>query len=92
MAKPEHLDKLLESVEVWNTWRYENFEIVPALWGVDLEEADLRGADLQRADLEEAILSGADLSGADFRVAIYLKGRTAMRSQNAISSKAGSGS
>jgi len=67
MAKPEHLDKLIESVEDWNTWRQDNPTIVPALWGADLEEADLRGADLKRSDLEEAVLSGADLSISDLR-------------------------
>ena len=45
MAKPEHLAKLKESVVDWNTWRYENPEISPSLWGADLEEADLREAD-----------------------------------------------
>ena len=69
MAKPEHLDKLIESVEVWNEWRYDNPEIVPALWGADLEEADLRGADLNRAALGEADLSGADLRAADLETA-----------------------
>jgi uncharacterized protein YjbI with pentapeptide repeats len=67
MAKPEQLDKLLDSVEVWNEWRYENFEIVPALWGAYLKEADLRGADLREVDLEESELSGADISCADLR-------------------------
>ena len=41
MANPEHVDKLLESVEVWNVWRHENPAIAPALWGADLEETDL---------------------------------------------------
>jgi uncharacterized protein YjbI with pentapeptide repeats len=59
------VNKLLEGVEVWNEWRYDNLGIAPALWGADLEEADLRGADLKRADLEEADLSGADLSGSN---------------------------
>jgi uncharacterized protein YjbI with pentapeptide repeats len=67
MAKPEHLDMLIESVEDWNAWRDDNPSIVPALWGADLEEADLRGADLKRSDLEEAVLSGADLSTSDLR-------------------------
>ena len=69
MAKPEHVDKLMESVEDWNEWRYnnDNIGIFPALWGADLEDADLRGADLKRADLEEAILSGADLRMSDLR-------------------------
>ena len=67
MAKPEHLDKLKEGVEIWNTWRNDNPGITPALWGADLEETDLRGADLKRADLEEADLSEVDLREADLR-------------------------
>jgi hypothetical protein len=67
MAKPEHLAKIEESVEVWNMWRYDNPEIVPGFWGAALEEADLRGADLKIADLEEAVLVGADLRNADLR-------------------------
>ncbi len=53
MAKPEHVDKLMESVEDWNEWRYnnDNIGIFPALWGADLEDADLRGADLRGANL-----------------------------------------
>jgi uncharacterized protein YjbI with pentapeptide repeats len=67
MAKPEHLAKIEESVEVWNMWRYDNPEIVPGFWGADLEEADLRGAYLDSSDLEEAVLVGADLRNADLR-------------------------
>jgi uncharacterized protein YjbI with pentapeptide repeats len=67
MANPEHVDKLLEGVEVWNEWRYDNLGIAPALWGADLGGADLRGVDLKRADLEEADLSGADLEEAKLR-------------------------
>ena len=69
MAKPEHLAKIEESVEVWNMWRYDNPEIVPSFWGADLEEFDLRGAHLDSADLEEANLSRADLRDADLRKA-----------------------
>ncbi len=36
MAKPEHLDKIGESVEVWNAWRDDNPGILPALWAADL--------------------------------------------------------
>ncbi len=64
MANPKHVDKLIESVDVWNAWRYENPEIVPALWAADLEETDLGYANLRGADLEEAVLSGADLRQA----------------------------
>ena len=65
MAKPEHLDKIGESVEVWNAWRDDNPGILPALWAADLEAANLRGANLNRADLEEANLSGANLREAN---------------------------
>ena len=65
MAKPEHLDKIGESVDVWNAWRDDNPGILPALWAADLEEANLRGANLNRADLEEANLSGANLREAN---------------------------
>ena len=71
MANSEQLDKLKESVEVWNTWRGDNPEIAPALWGADLEGADLRMADLKRADLEEADLTRADLIKADLRGAKF---------------------
>ena len=67
MAKPEHLARIEESVEVWNTWRGDNPEITPALWGADLEGADLQGANLNCADLEEAELSESYLNYADLR-------------------------
>lgn len=65
MANPEHVDKLIEGVDIWNAWRYENPEIVPALWGADLEETDLGYANLRDGDLEEVDLSGADLREAN---------------------------
>ena len=65
MVKPVHLAKLKEGVEIWNTWRNDNPEILPALWAADLEEANLRGANLNRADLEDADLSGANLREAN---------------------------
>ena len=50
----EHVDKLLEGVEVFNTWREANPNVT-----VDLTEADLTGAHLTGAHL-----TGADLTGA----------------------------
>ena len=70
MAKPEHLAKPKESVEVWKTCRDDNPEIVPALWGADLEEADLRYDDLQNADLAESVLTGAVLRSAKLTEAV----------------------
>jgi len=66
MANQEHLDILMQGVEVWNQWREENSEIKP-----DLRMADLSDADLRETDLSRANLSGADLCRADLRSAIY---------------------
>ena len=41
MAHPEHLAKLKEGVEVWNTWREDNEGV-----RFDLREADLSDTDL----------------------------------------------
>jgi hypothetical protein len=54
MANPEHLEKLKEGVEAWNTWRRANAGIMP----------ELRGANLSGAVLSEANLSGANLNSA----------------------------
>jgi hypothetical protein len=70
MANDEHLAILKEGVEVWNKWRYENYEnldIKPDLsWAnltwTDLYQADLRWADLSWADLSWASLYGANLA------------------------------
>ncbi|MFA4903972.1 MAG: pentapeptide repeat-containing protein [Desulfobaccales bacterium] len=75
MANPEHLEKLIEGVEAWNTWRIANPGISPDLseanlFEANLVEANLHGANLSgafliRAYLLKANLHGADLSGAD---------------------------
>src|ERR1700754_2885748 len=52
MADEEHVEILLQGVEVWNQWRAENPGIKP---------------DLSDADLGAYNLSGADFSGTDFR-------------------------
>jgi hypothetical protein len=64
MANPEHLEKLKEGVEAWNTWRMANAGVIPDLMGAKLIEADLHGADLIEAGLRGANLSGAKLRGA----------------------------
>ncbi len=65
MANPEHLAKLKEGVEVWNTWREENEGVLVDLSEADLHEAKLTGANLERANLSRANLYGAKLIGAD---------------------------
>jgi hypothetical protein len=60
MANNDHLTRLQEGVEDWNTWRENNRGIRP-----DLQEADLRGVHLRGAQLRGAHLRGADLTGAD---------------------------
>jgi hypothetical protein len=65
MANPEHLQILMQGVEVWNAWRKQHEDIRPDLSRVALSDAVLRHADLSRAALNRANLSGANLSGAN---------------------------
>jgi hypothetical protein len=70
MANQEHLTRLQQGVDVWNTWREEHPETETSLSdanlrGARLIGARLIGADLIGADLSDANLRGADLRGAD---------------------------
>ena len=74
MTNPEHLAKLQEGVEAWNTWRERNPAIQPDLSGasllkMDLSGANLSGANLHMVDLSEAYLFRASLSRVDLREA-----------------------
>ena len=64
MANQEHLDRLKEGTNAFNTWRKQFPDIRPDLRKADLRNADLSEADLSRANLGEADLSGAYLRGA----------------------------
>jgi len=80
MANPEHYEILLQGTKVWNSWCYENIDIIPDLtrlgmsdpffWcdlddGVDLSNANLIGSNIGALNLTEANLGGATLSDAD---------------------------
>ena len=70
MADQEHLNILMQGVDVWNEWRIEHPEVRPDLSNVTFFDAGLKDtrlsyANLKYADLSGANLSGADLSGAD---------------------------
>jgi uncharacterized protein YjbI with pentapeptide repeats len=67
VADEEHMARLSQGVDAWNTWRLAKSAPRPDLSGAKLVRADLRGANLVRADLIEAILNCAMLSGADLR-------------------------
>lgn len=64
MANPEHLEILMQGVEVWNEWRKANPEITP-----DLSEACLFGVNLYGGsditNLTKVNLSGAEMKGAN---------------------------
>lgn len=60
MADPEHLDKLAEGVEAWNTWRRQQ----DLLFRPDLANAKFRGVDLHGIHLGSALLREVDLEGA----------------------------
>ena len=81
MANQEHIDLLMQGVEVWNKWREEHPEMQPDLREVSLRGHDLIGLNLSgaelyfsnlyqtnlaRASLSGAILSGAHLVGTRF--------------------------
>jgi hypothetical protein len=67
MANPEHLEILMQGVEVWNKWRVNYPLIFP-----DLTEAGLRRAKLTKVNLTEADLRGADLDEANLSRASLL--------------------
>ncbi len=67
MANPEHLAKIRDGAESWNTWRDQNPDL-----DIDLSRASLAWRTLRQANLKDVGLSGADLSrtklrGADLR-------------------------
>jgi len=64
MANQEHLDILMQGVDVWNAWISEHIDIKPNFRRANLKETDLRGAYLIGADLSYANLREADLAGA----------------------------
>jgi uncharacterized protein YjbI with pentapeptide repeats len=70
MANMEHLDRLKQGVDIWNTWRQHHPGISPDLSGADLSGAKLSGIDLSRTNLRGTTLSEADLSGANFVLAL----------------------
>jgi uncharacterized protein YjbI with pentapeptide repeats len=77
MADPEHITKLREGVDAWNSWRIGN-RVRPDLSGAKLSgayliEAYLFEADLSGAQLFEAKLSGANLNSADLSRAKLFK-------------------
>ena len=82
MANQEHLDRVKQGTDVWNSWREQHpgalldlnraYLSGASLSGASLSEAYLReanlsGANLSGANLFQASLSGADLTGADLR-------------------------
>ena len=65
----EHLAKLKEGMEAWNTWRTQHPGIKPNLRRVDLQGADLTSYNLFKAILANTNLSGAILVSANLKAA-----------------------
>ena len=59
MANQEHVNRLMQGMEIWNKFRRTNPTTSP-----DLQGADLSGFDFTRVDFNKADLSEADLSNA----------------------------
>jgi len=68
MPNQEHLAKLQQGSDAWNTWRKEHPETIP-----DLSEAELKGLDLSKANLGRACLRGAKLDETILHSAILWK-------------------
>jgi uncharacterized protein YjbI with pentapeptide repeats len=85
MANKEHVDILMQGVEVWNKWREEHPEIEPDLcnppFTIDSLDSiinlpsglNFSGANLSRANLRNVILLG-DLSHANLQNVSFLAG------------------
>ena len=74
MANQEHLDILMQGVDVWNKWRQEHPNMQPDLSESVLIRTDLRGVNLRRVnmcrvDLRHAYLYAADLTEANLMAA-----------------------
>lgn len=67
MADHEHLDILMQGVEVWNQWRASAPEIRPDLSYGILNYMNLKGVNFDNTFLPSAKLYEADLSGASLR-------------------------
>jgi uncharacterized protein YjbI with pentapeptide repeats len=72
VANEEHVWRLKEGVEAWNSWRtkseIEQPDLINAdLHGANLSDANLSDANLRYADLTAANLRGANLSNAHLR-------------------------
>jgi hypothetical protein len=84
MANDEHVAMLKKGADAWNTWRDENPDIRPDLFGANLIGAYLGGANLSGADLVGANLTGAYLGGANLSGA-YLGGSSTPSERRACS-------
>ena len=65
MARANHLEQLLQGVDVWNAWRQKEPSLNPDLSGANLAGANLGSANLSRTDLTAAKLMEANLAGAN---------------------------
>ena len=81
MADQKHVEVLKQGVDVWNSWREENPDVIPDLSGAELNEIELPGANLKNAifykvelgkqlvptQMRKANLKGADLTEANLQ-------------------------
>jgi hypothetical protein len=65
MANSEQLEILMQGVEVWNTWKKENGNVMIDLARANLHGAQLKGVQLYEADISEADFSEANLINSD---------------------------
>lgn len=85
MANGEHVSRLAQGCDAWNTWRRKSEIATPDLTGADLPgvnlewmnllDVDFHGASLGNANLANTELSGANLTNTDLRKANLTRAR-----------------
>jgi uncharacterized protein YjbI with pentapeptide repeats len=77
MANEEHLAILRQGVEVWDSWRKKNPEIIPNFSDINFYKADFSNSDFEDAslygDFRQVDFANANFYGVDFKAADFDK-------------------
>lgn len=66
MANRKHLEILIQGVSSWNSWRQENYNILPDLANADISGLVLDNINFMDVDLRSSNLANCSLNNADF--------------------------
>ena len=65
MGNPDHIAKIDEGVDAWNTWRNDNLRVQPDLTRANLSMRDLRNVDFRGVGLFKTDLTGFESAGSN---------------------------